>query len=166
MKLNPERHVYGIVHSQEPRPNAAGGVLVASWHSGAGRRPWQAAASGRVLWCSLSTAMDLGLDYFGPWFLVSSRLCNQSVLLQQRQAWRSARADRHCWQPEPVAEHSAPGGWRGLHMAKTRVTFGRGPDVMAGAGTGHRPARMSHWEGAPPTLRSGPVGGSAFFPKY
>ena len=57
-----------------------------------------------------------------------------------------------------------PGGWRGLHMAKTRVTFGRGPDVMAGAGTGHRSARMSHWEGAPPTLRSGPVGGSAFFP--
>ena len=56
------------------------------------------------------------------------------------------------------------GGWRGLHMAKTRVTFGRGPDVRAGAGTGHRPARMSRWEGAPPTLRSGPVGGSAFFP--
>ena len=56
------------------------------------------------------------------------------------------------------------GGWRGLHMAKTRVTFGRGPDVRAGAGTGHRPARMSRWEGAPPTLRLGPVGGSAFFP--
>ena len=55
------------------------------------------------------------------------------------------------------------GGWRGLHMAKTRVTFGRGPDVMAGAGTGHRPARMSHLEGAHATLRSGAVGGSVFF---
>ncbi len=41
---------------------------------------------------------------------------------------------------------SYPGGWRGLHMTKTRVTFGRGPDVMAGAGTGHRSARMSRWE--------------------
>ncbi len=60
--------------------------------------------------------------------------------------------------------HSDPGGWRGLHMAKTRVTFGRGPDVMVGAGIGHRSARMSHREGAPPTLRSGPVGGSAIFP--
>ena len=54
---------------------------------------------------------------------------------------------------------SNSGGWRGLHMAKTRVTFGRGPDVVAGAGNGHRPARIFHWEGAPPTLRSGPVGG-------
>ncbi len=30
------------------------------------------------------------------------------------------------------------------------------PDAMAGAGNEHRPARMSHWEGAPPTLRFGP----------
>ena len=55
------------------------------------------------------------------------------------------------------------GGWRGLQPAKTRVTFSRGPDVMAGAGTWHPPARMSHWEGALPTLRSGPVGSLAFF---
>ncbi len=52
-----------------------------------------------------------------------------------------------------------PGG-----RSKTRVTFGRGPDVMAGAGTGHRPARMSRWEGAHATLRSGPVGDSVLFP--
>jgi hypothetical protein len=49
--------------------------------------------------------------------------------------------------PRPQEHHWhwqwRPGGWRGLHMAKTRVTFGRGPDVMAGAGTGHRPARIS-----------------------
>jgi hypothetical protein len=49
---------------------------------------------------------------------------------------------------------------------KTRVTFGRGPDVMAGAGTGHRHARISHWEGAHATSCSGPVGDSVFFPKY
>jgi hypothetical protein len=68
--------------------------------------------------------------------------------------------------PDAVAARmgSYPGGWRGLHMTKTRVTFGRGPDVMAGAGTGHRSARMSRWEGAHATLRSGPVGDSVFFP--
>jgi hypothetical protein len=68
--------------------------------------------------------------------------------------------DKYGWREGTVLT----GGWRGLQPAKSRVTFGRGPDVMAGAGTGHRPARMSRWEGAHATLRSGPVGGSAFFP--
>ncbi len=75
---------------------------------------------------------------------------------QHQQAFEAAKAAIERW--------CQARGWRGLHTAKTRVTFGRGPDVMAGARTRHRSARMSRWEGAHATLRSGPVGDSVFFP--
>jgi hypothetical protein len=46
-------------------------------------------------------------------------------------------------------------------MAKARVTFGRGRDVMVGAGTGHRPARIHVPVGrCPRHTGPGPVGGS------
>ena len=83
-------------------------------------------------------------------------------------AWAAKGA--HAAPAEPIASPSTAcasrggaGGWRGLQPAKTRVTFSWGPDVMAGAGTWHHPARMSHWEGAHATLRSCPVGVLAFF---
>ena len=73
--------------------------------------------------------------------------------------------------PDAVAARmgSYPGGWRGLHMTQTRVTvvtFGRGPDVMAGAGTGHRSARMSRWEGAHAHPVRALLAVQRFFPKY
>ncbi len=95
---------------------------------------------------------------------VSSERPKPKGRVRAQESFQSYQCQWHACARMCVAVCLKAGGWRGLHMAKTRVTFGRGPDVIAGAGTGHRSARMSRWEGAPATLRSGPVGGSAFFP--